>query len=100
LQGKVELTVERERHIASTHPDLLPDYESQLVETVKDPDEVRRSKRFSNARMFCKWFKSIRGGKYIVVVVISDARPIKRHWIITSYITRKLIHGQIEWKKD
>lgn len=100
LDGIVELNDEREIHIISNHPDLLPEYESQLGETLKNPDEVRCSKRFGNARMFCRWFDSVRLGKFIVVVVISEGKASNRHWIITAYLSRKLTHGAIEWKKD
>jgi hypothetical protein len=40
LKGEVELTEERERHIAERHPDLLPEYRSQMAETVAAPGEV------------------------------------------------------------
>ncbi len=49
--------------------------ESAVSETVLDPDNVRKSARFQNARMFIKYFKNIRGGKYTVVVVVSDIQP-------------------------
>ena len=100
LDGIVELSAEREIHIASHHPDLVPEYVNQLAETLQEPDEVRRSNRFSNARMFCRWFDSVRMGKFIVVVVISEGKASNRHWIITAYLSRKLTHGAIEWKKD
>lgn len=38
LEGQVELTEERERHIAERHPDLLPEYRKHVVETVAAPD--------------------------------------------------------------
>jgi hypothetical protein len=99
LKGKVELTEEREAHIAETHPDLLPEYLPQLQQTLADPDEVRRSVRMSGARMFYRWFDDVRQGKYVAVVVVSDT-PTERNWIITAYITRRLINGEIEWQKS
>ncbi|MFM7279035.1 MAG: hypothetical protein ACKO1I_15605, partial [Microcystis aeruginosa] len=48
---------------------------------------------FSNR--FSRWFDSIRQGKYVVVVVVSDLNPA-RHWIITAYLARKLTGGPIE----
>lgn len=33
LRGEVELTDEREAHIARTHPDLLPDYLTEIRQT-------------------------------------------------------------------
>ena len=51
LNDVVELTDEREFHIAKRHPDLLPKYKNQLEMTLKYPDEVRRSERFSIVKL-------------------------------------------------
>ena len=99
LKREVILTDERYDHIKKQHPELLPDYESAVKETVLDPDSVRKSSRFQNAQMFTKFFENIRGGKYTVVAVVSDTQPEQRDWIITAYITRKLSDGEIEWEK-
>jgi hypothetical protein len=56
LHGEVELGAERERHIQERHPDLLPAYRDQLRQTLADPDQVRRSARLANARLFSRWF--------------------------------------------
>jgi hypothetical protein len=100
LQGEVELTEERERHIAERHPDLPPEHRERIAETLADPDQVRRSARFGNARMFSRWFDAIRGGKHVVVVVVSDSAPPRRHWIVTAYLARKLAEGEPEWKRS
>ena len=99
LDGNVELTGERETHITLRHPDLLPMYQQCIPDTLRLPDEVRRSSRLKNARLFSRWFEWLRGGKYVVVVVVSDPVPIERHWIITAYITKRLVRGDIEWKR-
>ena len=54
LMGKVELTEERERHIAERHPDLLPEHRQRLAEVLADPHQVRRSVRFTSARLFSR----------------------------------------------
>jgi hypothetical protein len=100
LHGEVELTDERERHIAENHPDLLPEHRECIADTLADPDEVRRSSRFSSARLFARWFDSVRGGKHVVVVVVTDAGPISRSWIVTAYLARKLAEGEVEWKRS
>ncbi len=100
LSDEVELTTERERHIAENHPDLLPKYRDLIAETLADPDQIRISAHFKNARLFSRWFGNMRGGKYIVVVVISESGPVGRHWIITAYIARKLVGGETEWKRS
>ena len=94
LSSDVELSIDREKHIAENHPDLLPEYRKSIDETLLAPDQVRLSARFKKARLFTRWFDSIRGGKYIVVVVISETKPSARHWIITTYIARKLMEGK------
>lgn len=99
LNGEVELTDERARHIAQTHPDLLPEYIPHVKQTLADPDQVRRSSRMSAARIFYRWFDDVRQGKYVVVVVVSESAA-ERNWIITAYMTRRLINGEIEWQRN
>jgi hypothetical protein len=98
LDSEVELSAERERHIQERHPDLLPAYREQLRQTLADPDQVRRSARLANARLFSRWFGNIRGGKHLVVVVLSE--PSGRHWMVTAYLARKLAEGVAEWKRN
>lgn len=98
LEGIVELTDEREEHITATHPDLLPDYLPQVKETLADPDQVRRSTRMENALLIARKFDDVKGGKHIVVVVVTEQSP-KRNWMITAYLARKLTGGILEWQK-
>ena len=100
LESEVELTEERERHIADRHPELLPARRERLVETLGDPDQVRTSVRFGSARLFSRWYTDSRRGKHVVVVVISEQEPTERHWIITAYITGKLAGGKVEWMRN
>ena len=100
LGGEVELSDERERHIAEHHPDLLPENRDRIRDTLADPDQVRRSKRFGNARLFAKWYDDFLKGKHVVVVVVSEGRPKERNWIVTAYITTKIAGGEIEWKRN
>lgn len=100
LKADVELTEERVCHIAERHPELLPGHQEWIGETLADPDQVRRSKRFGNARLFSRYYADLGKGKYVVVVVVSGMGPNERHWIITAYIARKLAEGEIEWKRD
>lgn len=100
LDSNVELTNEREHHIALHHPDLLPMYRQYIPDTLVFPDEVRRSTHIRDARLFSRWFEWLRGGKYVVVVVVSNSTPRERHWIVTAYMARKLTSGgDIEWKR-
>jgi len=100
LGGEVELTEEREKHIAERHPDLLPKHRDRLATTLADPDEVRKSARLVNARLFLRWYDTVLGGKHVVVVVVTDAGPSHRHWVITAYAAQKLTEGVVEWQRS
>lgn len=100
LKGEVELTEERERHIAERHPDLLPEHRDRIAGTLAEPDQVRRSTRFGSAKLFSRWYTDVRQGKHVVVVVVSDLDPAERHWVITAYMARKLTEGDVEWNRD
>ncbi len=100
LDSEVEFNDEREKHITDQHPDILPQYRDKIIETVKTPDEVRNSNRFARAKLFSKWYDDVKNGKYVVVVIVSEEPPKNRHWIITSYISRKLMGGKFEWKRS
>jgi hypothetical protein len=100
LKADVELTDEREAHIANAHPDLIPEFFEQIRQTLAEPDQVRRSTRSTAARLFYRQFDNVRQGKYIAIVVVSEATPKERHWIITAYITRRLANGEVEWQKN
>lgn len=100
LRGEVELTDEREHHIAENHPDLLPAHYQRIADTLADPDQIRCSKRFPSARLFARWYDNLRGGKHVVVVVVTEVAPVGRHWIVTAYIARKLAEGGVEWKRS
>lgn len=76
LDVDVELTTEREQHIAERHPELLPEHRQRIGDTLASPDEVRFSRRFAEARLFSRWFEDVRGGKFVVVVVVSEAGGI------------------------
>ena len=95
----VELTDERQRHILLKHPDLLPEYIDYVAETLAEPDEVRRDSRFPATRVFARWCESVKGGKFVVVVVVSDPPPMERYWVVTAYIARKLTQEVVEWKR-
>jgi|SRR5947209_7377645 len=94
---KIILTDERVEHIGGQHPDLLPQYRRFIDEVIQKPDSVRRSRRMPNGYLFTRWCPEVQNGKYIVVVIVSEA---SRKWVITSYISRKLPQGETIWTKD
>ncbi len=54
------------------------------------PESVQTKFSSRQCTVFSRWFESLRGGKYVVVVVVSHPAPKARHWIITAYIAREL----------
>jgi hypothetical protein len=98
LNTHVELTDEREAHIAGEHPEIDS---AHIAETLDQPDSVRRSARASNSRLFVRWYDDLVGGKYAVVVVVTDPPPSDRRWIVTAYPATKLSRrGAVEWEKS
>lgn len=98
LKQTIELTEERRRHIAERHPDTLPEYESQLTDTLATPDSIHGSKYDEQAMIFSKWFDTIKSGRYLMAVVVSAENP-KRSWI-TVYTSRKMCKGEPIWTKS
>ena len=45
-----------------------------------------------------RWFDNIKGGKHVVVVVVSEHSG--RHWVVTAYLARRLAEGVVEWKRS
>lgn len=99
LGGEVQLSEEREAHIAERHPDLLPEHRDRIGTVLVDPDQVRSSRRFGAAKLFSRWFSEVKGGKHVIVVVVNSGEG-GRHWIITAYIARKLAEGEVEWTRN
>ena len=52
LGGEVEMSEEREGHIAQNHPDLLTAHRERIADVLGDPDLVRQSSRSGNALLF------------------------------------------------
>jgi hypothetical protein len=94
---EVILTDERTQHIRTQHPDLLPGYRNTIDDVISKPDIIRSSSRMPNGYLFTKWCPEVQNGKYVIVVIVSEAL---RKWVITSYISRKLPKGDILWIKD
>ena len=81
----VELSAERERHIAERHPELVPGLHGWIAQTLQRPASVRRSLRSLQARLFTRCYPVELDGKHVVVVVHGE--PGQRHWILTACST-------------
>jgi hypothetical protein len=98
LQGPVELTRERAKHIAEQHPELLPAHLDRIGATLARPDKIRRSIRSDHGKLFSRWYADLLGGKHVVVVVMTDSEDRGRHWVVAAYLARRLAEGVVEWQ--
>jgi hypothetical protein len=62
LGEDVELTLERRNHIVRQHPEMGKDFDQIIKSALNDPDQVRRSRRMGNARLFSRWLLMCAGG--------------------------------------
>ena len=96
LRTEVELNEERHTHIATEHADFAP-FIDRIAGVLAAPSTVRRSSSDPQVRLFSCWYDDVADGMYVVVVVVADPAPSRRHWIITAYMTHSLTGGTIEW---
>lgn len=76
-----------ERIITTKHPSIAK-YEPQVQESLKDPDEIRRSQQDTKVNLY---YKSI--GK-VYVCVVADHIDSKEGYIITAYLTDRIKEGE------
>jgi hypothetical protein len=99
LNTDVELTDEREQHIWERHKVVTYDGFAVVATTLGDPDEIRRSTKDPQGRLFIRWQDDVEQGKYCTVVVVDDSQTDGRQWIITAYVTDHPRPGAIEWQR-
>lgn len=101
LGGLVELTEERERHIAARHRELAARLGEWLAATVAAPERVGRDPLKAGQLAFLRQFSDFSGGRMLLVVVVTSpdaANPARlRHWIVTAYPVRDVGNWSIEW---
>ena len=98
LKSEVELTEERERHIAERHPDAGAPGAGGGNPGRPGPSPEERSVR--KRQVVLAMVTDLQRGKHVMVVVVSELDPTERHWIITAYITRRLAEGEVEWRRN
>ena len=92
LGKKIRTTEEYWKLISEVKHPLVKRYEAEVKETIKNPDEVRRSRKASSVFLYYKKY----GNLFICVLV--------RHlnnggFIITAYIADKMKKGDVIWQK-
>jgi hypothetical protein len=83
--GTIELTDEREKHIAAFHPDVVP-HLKQIAKTLQLPHATARSRHDPEVRLFYRLIS--KSQKYFTVVVKFNHRK----FILTAYFTKMIKH--------
>jgi hypothetical protein len=99
LDAEVELTDERQDHIAHNHPDVLPSNLFRIPLTLADPDAVYRSPSRANTQLFTRWYDDFLGGKHLIVAVVTDPGT-NRRWIVTTHPSGRRIRGELLWSRS
>ena len=91
LNELVELTEERFEKIKRSHPEVVLDLISELEETIIIPDFVIL--KFEQYKFVKKI--NYRGKIKWLAVIVNYDKSINRYWIVTAYVSRLSIKGEI-----
>ena len=92
LRKEIRTTEEYWKLISEIKHPLVKRYEAEVKETIKNPDEVRRSKKDSSVFLYYKKY----GNLFICVLV----RHLNNEcYIITAYIADKIKKGDVIWQR-
>ncbi len=72
----------------------------RVVESIREPDAIRRSRWDEQARVLHRWYADCMGGKHLVVVVRLE--PGRARWgkVLTAYLSSREPRGAMEWKRS
>jgi hypothetical protein len=99
LHSAVELTDERESHIALRHRELLIWDMEPLHLALADPDWIRRHAWAPHVWLFTRWYDRGPASMHVVAVVAHPGKGTAP-WLITAFPTRKPSRGGIEWERS
>ena len=68
LGAQVELTDEREAHIAQKHERVFAEGDALIARVLATPDVIRRDARTPETLLFTRWYDDLAGSKHAVVV--------------------------------
>ena len=87
-------------HVERRHPEMTSHLDA-IEETLRNPDEVRRSRKRHDTVLYYRQFERLRlfgrmvSHWYVCVVADQQERVAK-----TAYLTAKIKQGEPLWKKD
>lgn len=77
------------------HP-IVERYEKEVKETLKEPDEVRRSRKDANVLLYYRRYKNLEN-RYICVLI---KQLNGEGFVITAYLADKVKRGNVIWQKS
>jgi hypothetical protein len=93
LGVKIRTTVDYWNFIVTSKHQTMAGKEGRVKQTLKEPDEIRRSRQDSKVFLYNKKI-----GKYYTVVVCKHLNG--DGYIITTYNADKIKAGEIIWKRQ
>ncbi len=86
-------------HVQHRHPETIP-YADEIEVTLRNPDEIRRSRTRHDTLLYYKQFERLRIFRRIVsqwyLCVVVDQQD---HVVKTAYLTAHIKQGAQVWKK-
>ena len=92
LEKKIRTTEEYWKLISEVKHPIIRRYEEEVKETLKNPDEVRRSKKDISVFLYYKKY-----GNWFICVLVRHLN--NEGYIITAYIADKIKKGEVIWQK-
>lgn len=90
--NQIELTTERWQHIIAQHPEIRR-YRNEIAQTLAQPALIKESWRDESVWLYYRYFESIFGGKYLLVIV----KVSERRFVVTAYVTDYIRSGETVW---
>jgi len=92
LGERITITEHYWRYIVEVKHPQMEGKEKEVVETLKHPEEIRKSRRDPNTHLYYKKTDN----KFICVIC---KHLNEEGFIITTYITNRIKEGELTWKK-
>lgn len=96
FRRKIRLTSERHQHILSRIE--MKNQRNKIINTLKNPSEVRRSIKDAKVWLFYKKYKGTPVTQKYMLVAVKLLN--NEGFIITAFFTDTIKKGELVWKKD
>jgi len=94
LNFKVSVTLDYWNYITEVKHPHMKGRENEVVEVLKEPEQIRQSMRDRNVYLFYRKIIYDDSPRHICVVINKE-----EEFVITAYITDRIKEGEMIWKK-